>query len=170
MTESHLELFLTHRAALVQCAARHVGSRAWAEDVVQEAYLRFAAATEASTTCIDRPLGYLRRIVRNLALDWGQHLYPERRQYSDASPSRPAERGARGLSLPEVQALRREELRLVAHALAELPKRTQRAFELRHFDELTLDEIRLTLGISTSLAHKLVQSARSHCAARLRQS
>lgn len=161
-----LTLFLSHRAALIECAARHVGSAAWAEDVVQEAYLRFAAASENSAANIQRPLGYLRRIVRNLAIDWSHHLYPESRQLPEplsndvASPAR---------SLPEAEALSREDLRLVSRALAELPQRERRAFELRHFDELTLDEIHATLGISISLAHKLVQNAVSHCAASLRQ-
>jgi RNA polymerase sigma factor (sigma-70 family) len=170
MTASNLEFFLSHRAALVQCAARHVGSSAWAEDVVQEAYLRFAAAAETPAANITRPLGYLRRTVRNLALDWAQHLYPERRHPAAHATVHALEAVPRSNAVPEVAALRREELRLIEDALEELPPRTRRAFELRHFDELTLDEIRVTLGISTSLAHKLVQHARSHCAARLRQS
>ena len=169
MTDSNLALFLSHRPALVQYAARHVGSRAWAEDVVQEAYLRFAAALDAPAASIDRPLGYLRRIVRNLALDWAEHLYPDWRAASDALSADVSDT-MRTRPVPELETMRREELQLIADALEELPQREQRAFHLRHLDELTLDEIRIALGISTSLAHKLVQNARSHCMARLRQS
>ena len=42
--------------------------RAGAEDVVQEAYLRFSAAADSGQ--IVNPVSYLYRIVRNLALDW----------------------------------------------------------------------------------------------------
>jgi RNA polymerase sigma factor (sigma-70 family) len=169
MMEANLEFFLAHRASLVECAARHIGSSAWAEDVVQEAYLRFDAATKSSEVSIRWPLGYLRRIVRNLALDWANHLYPDWRRASDAPARIPAGEVTQVRALPELAALRREELRMVARALEELPTRTRLAFELHHLDGLTLDEIRLALGISTSLAHKLVQSARSHCADRLRE-
>ena len=39
-----LDTFLAHRGALVSYATRIVGERADAEDVVQDAYLRFEAA------------------------------------------------------------------------------------------------------------------------------
>lgn len=168
MTDAELAFFLSHRPSLVQYAARHVGTRAWAEDIVQEAYLRFAAAMAAPSAVIDRPLGYLRRIVRNLALDWAQHLYPELCASSEPTPREDDAHGAR--LAPELETMRRQELRLVARALEELPQRERIAFSLRHLDELTLDEIRVELGISTTLAHKLVKNAQDHCAARLRRS
>ena len=66
-----LDLFLAHRSALIDYAQPIVGCRARAEDVVQEAYLRFAAATDRERPADDRilqPVGYLYRIVRNLAV------------------------------------------------------------------------------------------------------
>ncbi len=62
-----LGVFLAHRGELVSYAAAIVGDRTRAEDVVQEAYLRFDAA--ALGRPLDEPLGYLYRIVRNIALD-----------------------------------------------------------------------------------------------------
>jgi RNA polymerase sigma factor (sigma-70 family) len=60
-------LFVEHRRSLIDYATRIVGSRAHAEDVVQEAWLRFDEVSRQRL--LDEPLSYLYRIVRNLALD-----------------------------------------------------------------------------------------------------
>lgn len=69
--DPRLKLFLDHRATLVDYATPIVGDRMRAEDVVQEAYIRFApgAADGAAAGRVAQPVGYLYRIVRNLALD-----------------------------------------------------------------------------------------------------
>src|SRR3546814_1293981 len=66
-----LNLYLRHRAELIDYATPIVGDRALAEDVVQDAWLRFseAGSHDAKTRLIRQPVGYLYRIVRNLALD-----------------------------------------------------------------------------------------------------
>src|SRR3546814_2152792 len=65
-----LNLYLRHRAELIDYATPIVGDRALAEDVVQDAWLRFseAGSHDAKTRLIRPPVGYLYRIVRNLAL------------------------------------------------------------------------------------------------------
>jgi len=66
-----LSVFLAHRRALVNYASGIIGSRTHAEDVVQEAYIRFSAAGDGQQgKPIDHPVSYLYRIVRNLAIDW----------------------------------------------------------------------------------------------------
>ncbi len=60
-------IFMGNRRALVEYAAGLVGSRSLAEDLVQEAWLRFDSAAEKQF--VREPLNYLYRIVRNLALD-----------------------------------------------------------------------------------------------------
>ena len=67
MPSDTTSLFIEHRGSLVDYATRIVGSRAQAEDLVQEAWLRFDEV--ARKRFLDEPLGYLYRIVRNLALD-----------------------------------------------------------------------------------------------------
>ncbi len=64
---THLTLFVTHRRALVNYASSIVGTRAQAEDVVQEAWLRFDDASKGRL--LEDATGYLYRLVRNLALD-----------------------------------------------------------------------------------------------------
>jgi RNA polymerase sigma factor (sigma-70 family) len=162
-----LELYLAHRAALVDFAAPIVGCRVRAEDVAQEAYLRFATLIgqdHPKQDQIAQPVGYLYRIVRNLAVDWVRRLSAEKAQ---GSVGEPLESVAAAVPSPEQEVLCREQLRLVAKALAELPARTQLAFELHHLCGYTLQEIANECGISVTLAHQLVHRAASHCANRL---
>jgi RNA polymerase sigma factor (sigma-70 family) len=159
-----LDLFLAHRSALIDYAQPIVGCRARAEDVVQEAYLRFAAATdrEPADDRILQPVGYLYRIVRNLAVDWARHLAQE-----DRPPPAVMEKVASAAPSPERAALDRDQLRIVVTALAELPPRTRLAFELHRLQGETFHAVARRLGISVGLAHRLVKDALTHCAERL---
>ena len=158
-----LDLFLAHRSALIDYAQPIVGCRARAEDVVQEAYLRFATATERERPDrILQPVGYLYRIVRNLAVDWARHLAQE-----DRPPSVVMEQVASAAPSPEQATLDRDQLRIVVAALAELPPRTRLAFELHRLQGETFPTIARRLGISVGLTHRLVKDALTHCAERL---
>jgi len=161
-----LDIFLAHRAALVDYATPIVGDRMRAEDVVQEAYIRFraAGASQSAGRGIVQPVGYLYRIVRNLALDWARRLKLEGGR-ADAGAAL-AELPSPAPS-PERTALYRDELRQVAAALAELPARTRTAFELHRLGGRTLHQVAGELGISVGLAHRLVHDAITHCAERL---
>jgi len=61
-----VENFEAHRRALMGLAYRMLGSRAEAEDVVQDAYLRWHAADRAA---IEEPRHYLGTVVTRLCLD-----------------------------------------------------------------------------------------------------
>jgi len=67
-TEQHDDArsFETHRRSLTGLAYRMLGSRAEAEDVVQDAYLRWHAADHAA---IEQPRHYLGTVVTRLCLD-----------------------------------------------------------------------------------------------------
>ena len=58
--------FEAHRGALIGLAYRMLGSRAEAEDVVQDAYLRWHAADRAA---IGEPRRFLGTVVTRLCLD-----------------------------------------------------------------------------------------------------
>ena len=164
-----LDTFLKHREALVAYAAPLVGDRMRAEDVVQEAWLRFSAAAgkdRADGRPIVRPVAYLYRIVRNLAIDLAHRLRAEAAHpASEALLSEvPAERAD-----PEQEVVDRDQVRALAAALDELPARTRHAFDLHRFEEKTYTEIGEILGISQARAHGLVQEAVAHCMRRLAQ-
>ncbi len=160
--DQRLRLFLQYQAALIDLAAPIVGCRAGAEDVVQEAYLRFTASNPDRPEIL-KPVPYLYQIVRRLAFDWVQS---HGRARAGGNESELLEKTAAPTPSPEQAALYRQELGLVAAALAELPERTRIAFEMHRLGGYKLQDIARELGISVTLAHQLVHRALAHCAAK----
>jgi RNA polymerase sigma-70 factor (ECF subfamily) len=160
-----LALYLAHRAALVDYAAPIVGCRSRAEDVVQEAWLRFDSR-KGEYLDLSHPLGYLYRIVRNLALDLTRSMATEKRQPDSHAI---LDEMASNSASPEREAANQDELRVISDALGELPERTRMAFEMHRLGGYTLQQVSSALGISMGLAHQLVHDALSHCAHRLEQ-
>src|ERR1700752_1989918 len=66
VSDRDTQSFEAHRRALTGLAYRMLGSRAEAEDVVQDAYLRWH---EADHVAIEEPRRYLGTIVTRLCLD-----------------------------------------------------------------------------------------------------
>lgn len=141
-----------------------VRDRARAEDVVQDAWLRFSAVEHGRP--LGEPLRYLYRVVRNLALDGyraqrrqalreGDDLTRVAKTVSDETPS------------PEAATLARERLRLVLESLDELPERMRQAVMLYKFEGLKLREVAERMDISVALANRLVLEGVEHCATRL---
>ena len=177
-----LDLYLAHRGALIDYAQPIVGCRSRAEDVVQEAYLRFAQADQRGADQrgadqgradqdrpaleqIRHPAGYLYRIVRNLALDWARHRALE----GDAPAPDQLDRLPAAMPTPEQTALDRDQLRRLMAALGELPARTRLAFEMHRLEGRTFPEIARHLDVSVGFAHRLVKQALTHCADRLEE-
>ena len=65
------------------------------------------------------------------------------------------------------EAIDRDELRVVAEALDELPERTRIAFEMHRMAGQSLQEVADHLGVSVTLVHQMVRKALVHCAQRL---
>src|SRR5687767_15233115 len=117
---------MAHRDDLLNYANSIVRDRASAEDLVQEAWLRFSSRTAQSAE-ISQPTSYLYSIVRNLARDWLRR--------TSSSPAVPAtsetiEAIASDAPSPERVLYYRDELRVFDGVLSELPERTQRALIL----------------------------------------
>lgn len=161
--QPELDIYLAHRGELINYAAGIVGCRSMAEDVVQEAYLRFHRPADGSE--IATPVGYLFRIVRNLAVDWSRRVALERRHVDvvDEPPATVA-----GTPSPEDELVHRQELKLVLEAMAELPERSRLALEMHRFGGLKLEEIGRRLHLSTASVHNLIHQALAHCQARLK--
>ncbi|HEY0184745.1 MAG TPA: sigma-70 family RNA polymerase sigma factor [Rhodopila sp.] len=161
--DQRLRLFLRYQAALIDLAAPIVGCRASAEDIVQEAYLRFLAVGPDRPEIL-RPVPYLYQIVRRLSFDWVRSHSRERPGVLD---NEFLEQAASPAPSPEHTALYRQELALIVDALGELPERTRIAFEMHRLGGYKLQDIAKELGISVTLAHQLIHRALAHCAARL---
>lgn len=161
-----LDGVLKHRSALVRYAARIVRDTGHAEDVVQEALIRFSGALQ--TQLVEEPLRYLYRIVRNVALDRTEKLANERRHFVDLDDAA-LNAVASSHPTPATFAEDRDELRLLLAALEELPPRTRAATELYCLEDLRLKDISERLGISIGLAHRLVADGLDHCRTRLQR-
>ncbi|MCY1267945.1 putative RNA polymerase sigma factor FecI [compost metagenome] len=160
-----LALYLSHRGELVNYAGGIVGDRAQAEDLVQEAWLRFEAAAQARP--LDEPVGYLYRIVRNLALDSRRRTLREGRVVEWQGESATGEIADESPS-PEAEAVARAELGLLMAAMAELPERTRIALEMRRLGGCKLKDIAAHLGVSVSVAHDIIAEGIAHCRRRVR--
>jgi RNA polymerase sigma-70 factor (ECF subfamily) len=155
-----LDVFMTHRAALVDYATPIVGCPARAEDVVQDAYLRFAQRPEmGEDQALRQPLAYLYRVVRNVALDCVRRMSAEARRDKAQEILAPM---ATTAPSPEDIAVSRDGLRQIETALADLPDRARRAFELHRFEGLTFQQIAERLDISPASAHRLTRDAMVH--------
>lgn len=146
-------------------ATKLVGSRALAEDLVQEAWLRLNAAV--AERVVHEPLGYLYRIIRNLASDRSRAASRERLWQQEEESGVEAILGLRTSSTPENIVLYRDQMRLLRAALDELPSRTRIAFGMHRIGGLKLREIAQYLDISIPLAQKLVTTALLHCRKRV---
>lgn len=164
-TRLQYEEFEGQRRDLIRYASRITGDRDYAEDVVQEAYLRLGEMAKKQN--LDKPGGYLARIVRNLAID---RLWRSRRDgevfVSDGQTA--LEGLAADQPTPEQVALSRDELARVEAALFELPDRVRIAVEMHRFGGAKLREIAAELGVSITVAHELVVAGVAHCRSRLR--
>jgi RNA polymerase sigma-70 factor (ECF subfamily) len=158
--EQTLTLYTAHRRRLMDYATGIVGDPCRAEDVVQEAFLRFRSAASGRT--LDEPVGFLYRIVRNLSLDYRRRANLEG-QYISMDVEALAADMADDQPSPEQQATGREELRRVMEAIAELPERTRIALEMHRFGGCTLKEIADRLAVSVSMAQVLVIEGVRHC-------
>ncbi|MFF0344117.1 RNA polymerase sigma-70 factor [Kribbella sp. NPDC004875] len=153
--------FAEHRSVLVGAAYRVVGSVSDAEDVVQEAWLRWAAIDHEE---IRDPRAYLIRITTRLALNRLREQKARREQYvgpwlpeplvaADDDPAAAVEM-ADSVSMAML---------VVLETLSPLERAT---FVLREVFDLPYDEIADTLGRSESAVRQLAHRAREHVHAR----
>ena len=155
-----LNIFLRHRLALIGYATKITGSRDLADDIVQEAWLRLERT--AARGGPDHPLAYLYRIVRNLAFDGHRKSGRESQVIRHVDFVHLSER-ADDAPTPERAMIAKSELERVRMAMADLPERTRKALEMHRFGGLKLREIASELGVSITLAHRLVAEGVEHC-------
>ena len=159
-----LSLYQTCQKDLISYAVSIVSDSHRAEDIAQDAYLRFSAAMTDEWR--ENPVAYLYTIVRNLALDYCRRRKFEETHFpydvddmADVLPT--------GGPTPEQQAIASNELERLQMAVNELPERTRLALEMYRLGGYKLREIAGHMNISTSLANYLVKEGVKHCQYRL---
>lgn len=160
--EPALAIFLAHRPTLLSYARKFTEQ---SEDVVQEAWPRFAKVMKGKPPA--DPVGYLYRVVRNLAIDRGRRKFREERVLVFNSDESIAEEQDAATAAPDVTTLARDELNQLQEALAELPERTRRAIEMRRIEGLKLKEIAERLEVSAPFVHQLIAEGLAFCRKRI---
>jgi RNA polymerase sigma-70 factor (ECF subfamily) len=137
------------RPALIRVAYRMLGSVADAEDVVQDAYLRWAGADRAAVRV---PAAFLRRVVTRLCLDQLKTARAQRESY--VGPWLPE---------PVVEAEEVEDVTLPLMLALERRSPLERAAVLLHdvFGE-SFDQIADTIGRDAAACRQLASRARTN--------
>lgn len=155
-------VFVAHRPQLKAAACKILGNAQRAEDVVQDAYLKVAEIVSQAGERADvrQPLAYLFQVVRNLAIDRHRRFTLENQVFADEDDGMhvPSHVGS-----PESVAMHRQHLLMVVEAMASLPERTRRAFELYRLGGLTQREVAQEMGVSTALVNMMIRDAMTCC-------
>ena len=151
------ELFAAEGRSLVRLARLFVDDRNAAEDLVQEAFIRFARNVHRLQDHARGP-AYLRSIVLNLARDQNRRGLVSMRHRLPFGQIGP------GIE-DEIDV--REDQREVLAALRDLPARQRACLVLRYYDELGPDDIAATLGISRNSVKTHLQRGLAALEARL---
>ncbi len=137
-------LFHTEGRSLVRLARLYVDDRDAAEDIVQEAFIRLARHAGRIDDRRRAP-AYLRSIVLNLARDHNRRGLVSLRHHAAAGREVDVDDPAVSDRL-----VRSEEHQRVIDAVRGLPRRQRDCITLRYFEELGIDQIAATLGLSAN--------------------
>jgi RNA polymerase sigma-70 factor (ECF subfamily) len=151
-----VEAFETHRAHLVAVAYRMLGSVAEAEDVVQEAWLRW---DRTERDAVVEPRGYLVRVTTRLALDRLRRLKARREEYT--GPWLPEPVATAPDAAAAVETVESVSLALLV-VLATLSPLERAVFVLREAFAYSHAEIAEILGRGEPAVRQLARRAREH--------
>ena len=160
MTE--IDLFQTHRPALFAVAYRMLGSATDAEDILQDAWLRFAGARPAD---LRSAKAYLTTIVTRLCLDRLKSARATREEY--VGPWLPEPVVTSDRPGPERSLAQAESVTLAFMVLLETLSPEERAvFLLREVFDYEYDEIAQMLETSSANCRQLFHRAKGRIAER----
>lgn len=156
--------FEQHRSVLVGAAYRILGSRVEAEDVVQEAWIRWSGVDHDT---VEEPRAYLLTVTSRLALNRMRHLATRREAYVGpwlpepvASEPDPRTDGAASAQLADEVSMA---MLIVLESLSPLERA---AFVLTEVFGMAAPEVAEALDRSPAAVRQLVHRARSHVEAR----
>ena len=157
-------LFEQHRPLLLGAAYRILGSRVEAEDVVQEAWIRWSGVSQEE---VDEPRAYLLTVTSRVALNRLRQLSSRKESYIGPWLPEPVADVASASSDGAAAAQLADEVSMAMLIVLESLSPLERtAFVLAEVFALTSPEIALTLDRSPAAVRQLVHRARSHVQAR----
>src|SRR5207249_847372 len=153
---ANVDLFQAHRPLLFAVAYRMLGSATDAEDVVQDAWLRYSSAP---APVVRSPKAYLTTVVTRLCLDRLKSARAAREQYVGPWLPEPVLTSLDGR--PDAMLQRDESVTLAFLVLLETLTPEERAvFLLKEIFDYTHDEIAGMLEMSAANARQILHRAR----------
>ncbi len=156
--------FTAMRAELLRFLAARMGSRADADDLMQDLWLRLSALESGP---VANPRAYLFRMAHNIANDLVRER--TRRRARDAAWSDNAISESGGMAVDDAPSAERalidkQELARLQGAIRALPERARDVFCRHRLQGESHGEIAATLGISKSAVEKHMANAMRHIA------
>jgi RNA polymerase sigma-70 factor (ECF subfamily) len=150
------EVFESHRPQLFGVAYRMLGTRPDAEDILQDAYLRWH---QSATSEIKSPVAFLVTVTTRLCLDRLRGLKQDRGHWGDACLPPPAV--DEFVPSPETECERADEVAGAFIALVErLGPDERAAFLLHEIFDCDYDEVAQMVGKSEPACRQLIHRAR----------
>ena len=146
-----MSAYLRHWKALCAHLRKRTGSQELAEDALQETWLRLAGM-KGDAAAIQDHHAFILRVAGNIAID----LVRRERRHTVHCVSDET-------LLAAVCVIDRDQLRLLALALARLPAKPRAALLLSRCDGLSHREIGVRLKVSESMVAKYLGQALRHC-------
>ena len=152
------DIFESHRPRLFGIAYRMLRTRADAEDVLQDAYLRWHQTTESD---IQSPTGFLVTVTSRLCLDRLRHWKKERVQDTSAWRLEPLVEDC--VPSPEEQCETADEVSVAIMAIVErLGPEARATFLLREIFDYDYSEVARMVGKSESACRQLIHRSHEH--------
>lgn len=152
--QAFAEFYEAYAVKLALYVARFLGSDLWAEEIVQDTFLKLWSIRETIGE-IEYPAGFVYRMIANRAKDHLKHREHEIRlqqymvhYFQQANTNTTQEQ----LDYQRSEKLFRE-------AIQQLPAQRKLVFRMRHEEGLSYDEIAGTLGISRHTVRNLLNLA-----------
>jgi len=149
-------LYREHHGALVAFLQCRLNSRADAQEIAQEVYVKLLAMSGMAH--IDSPRAFLFRMATNLSVD-----YLRKRAVRSGQPREPQDEDWQAAPLPEQHAWAAQQWKRVQAALRELPAKTSRAFVLHVVEGRDFATVAREMKLSERMVRYHVSHALAHC-------
>jgi RNA polymerase sigma factor (sigma-70 family) len=153
-------VFTEHRGLLLGVAYRMLGSMADAEDVVQEAWLRWSTVDEST---VADPKAFLVTTVSRLSIDWLRKVSAQRKLYAGEWLPEPVSTEPAVSERAELADSVEFAMLVVLETLSPLERAV---FVLREAFDLPFSQIAEVIGREEAATRQLARRAREHVAAR----